>query len=845
LKNKLTHISTASIRLSVIYFLALFYVLFSRPTLGQVYINEFLASNTSTNIDRDFGEFSDWIELYNAGDKPIDLGGYYLTNDPENLTKWRIPDATNIEPNGYKLFWADGENKFPGDTIVQYRQPLSPRSKGIINIENLHLNFNLRKGGSVLALFTPDDKLIDSVTYQNHISDITYGRNKDKNWRFFANATALMENDKEEITVFERSTSPQFSITGGFYKKSQKLILNQKAADSQIYYTLDGSKPTKNSSRYSNPLSIESTKVIKAITIREGWLPSNIETHTIFIKETYSLPVISISTKPSFLWGDDDGIYAKGKNGIADLIGRIANYNQDWERPAQIELFDESGQQMFNLACGIKINGILHQALPQKSLAIHMRNKYGSNRINYQLFPDKPIENFKTVLLRNSGADWQRTMFRDGMMNCLLINQMNIDYQAYRPVIIFLNGKYWGIQNLREKLNEHYPASNYNLDPNNIDMIETFKKPIVMNGDSVHYSNLMKFVGDHDLSVLNNYEHVQSMIDIDEFIDYNIAEIYFANHDWPGNNSKFWRPKTEKGKWRWIIVDTEFGFGLGGQYNSNSLHWATDPKGKGWNEGWSTLLLRSLLENAEFRSDFVNRFAHHLNITFNPSRVISIIDSLKADLQPDMEKHIKRWRAIISVYNWETNIAVMKEFAYKRPAYMRQYVINHFGLTESSEFAKHTVNYTIQNSQKAYLNERSKTEESFNVIESIGLAELMNFSLPEVSNNIKYSIDKIVENKRVIHVTGWAYIDSYNAIDAEKFIVLESDQLTYIFSTNPVKREGVTKHFNTLNFDDSGFTTLISKENLKPGLYNIGIYIAKKGDVTGFKFTNRRVKIGN
>ena len=812
---------------------------------GQLYINELLASNTNSNIDQDFGEFSDWIEIYNAGSQSVDLGGYYLTNNLQNPTKWRIPDSTILETKGFKLFWADGMDKRPGDSIVQYKHPLSPRSRGVIRITNLHLNFTLKKRGAIIAILDPQSEIIDSLSYKDQISDISFGRSPNSNQRlgFLTQPTPGETNDDSFLDIELSLTPVQFSISRGFYKKAQTLSLSHQSEDVDIYYSVDGSSPTRNSIRYVDGIEIGTTKVIRAAAYKKGIIPSVVSTHTYFIKEQFTLPVLSISIEPDYLWDDKIGIYVEGDNGIADLLGSVANYNQNWERPAQIEYFNESGEKAFSTAVGIKIVGILHQTMPQKSIAVYLRQKYGSKEFNHQIFPSKEIKNFKTLVLRNSGADVRHTLFRDGMMNCLLIGKINIDYQAYRPVIVFYNGKYWGIHNLREKLNEHYPSSNYGLDPKKIDMIENFKRPVLVNGDSTHYYSLINFIESNDISIESNYRYLQTLIDVDEFIDYNIAEIYFANRDWPANNTKLWRLHVDGGKWRWIIVDLDAGFGLVDSYKSNSLRRVTDPNGEGWCKPWSTLLLRKLLTNTKFRDVFTDRFAHHIITTFEPKRVIKIIDSLQTNLEPEMQRHINRWGTITSMKKWHSKIDVMYEFARKRPAYMRQFVMDHFSLSESSEFAILTAEHTLSTTEKAALSINPKNTDRPKVNNAIVKGQLIDISTPDPTNNITFAIGKLVENKEAIQVSGWAILDGFSSENTRIFIVLKSLGSELVYSTSKVTRVGVTKHFNTLNYDDSGFQTLISKENLKPGAYKVGIYIVKDKYSPALEFTKYTINV--
>lgn len=811
----------------------------------KLYFNEFLASNVTSNVDRDFGAFSDWIELYNAGDKAIDIGCYYLTNDLKDSTKWQIPDSTFLEPGGFKLFWADGKDKIPNDTIEMIKYDFDLRSRCEIILKNFHLNFRLNKNGGEIGLFNPDRKKIDVVSYKKQISDVSSGRKPDGigTWYYFGDLTpGAINNTDETIDKTMIAPQPQFSIVAGFYTRNQQLLLSSEFPTAVIRYTVDGSMPNSLSNKYISPIMLDSTKVIRARTFTKGYLPSETVTHTYFVDEKISLPVISLSINPDFLWDDQIGIYILGENGVADLKGRIANYNQNWERPTNIEFFDINKKCAFNHNVGIKVIGVLNQILPQKSIAVYARKRYGIEKINYKLFNDKNIEIFKNFILRNSGADWHYTMFRDGLMQSLLIDQMDVDYQAYRPVLVFINGNYWGIQNLREKLNEHYPETNHGADPDKIDLMETLRKLHLDEGDSKHYDKLINFIEKNDMAFHKNYDYLKTQMDVNEFINYQIAEIYFANHDWPANNSKFWRPKTKNGKWRWIIVDVEYGFGLAGKYDFNTLDHASKSDGKKWNKPWSTLLFRKLLQSQEFKNEFIQRFACYLNTTFHPARVIQIIDSLKTILEPEMQRHINRWHFIKyrSLEEWEYNIETMRIFARKRPVYIRQHIINHFNLSDTSLFAINTVEYS---------NIEPKGKRSLFVkkdfIESYQKSNAVEIDLPDITNNVQYAIGKYAEDDNRVQIIGWAYINGYDSKNTTIFICLKSAQNKHLFSTVPIKRKDVTAAKNTLNFDDSGFAALIYKDVLEPGIYNVGVCIVKNDKISGRKYINRKVKIVN
>lgn len=628
-----------------------------------LYINEFLASNRSALADPDFGDYGDWLELYNGRTEPVDLSGYYLTDDLTNPGKWRVPDGTTIAPSGFLLFWADDKD------------------------EGLHTNFRLSASGETIGLFTPLGQPVDTLTFGPQTTDISQGRSPDgaSLWRFFDTPTPEAANPTSPFESI--APPPEVSLAGGFYDQAQNVVLRTSLPNGTIHYTLDGSPPTPASPVYSAPLLFDTTGVLRAAVFRVGTVPSAVITHTYFIGETSHLPIISLVTDPDHFFSDETGIYVEGTNGIPGRCRRDpVNWNQDWERPVHVTLFEPDGAVGFAIDAGVKMFGGCGRIYPQKSLALFARRIYGSANIEYRVFPDQPIDRYNNLVLRSSGQDWWRTMFRDGMIQTVARQGLDLDGQAYRPAVVYLNGAYWGIHNIREKLNAHYVESHYGVDDDDVELLDVDKTP--PKGRSTHYDALTTYIGTHDMTLPESYAHVQQQIDVDAYLDYLIGEIYSANADWPGNNLKLWRPMTPDGRWRWMFFDLDFGFGgnAEGQFDSNTLALATAPNGPDWpNPPWSTYLFRKLLEHDTFRHTFIQRLAAHINTTFAPQRVIHVIDSLQAHIAPEIPRHKERWPRSISFGDtWDELVEIMRVFARNRPAEMRTQVHRELGVPGSA-----------------------------------------------------------------------------------------------------------------------------------------------------------------
>jgi len=550
-----------------------------------------------------------------------------------------------------------------------------------INSPLLHTNFRLDAEGETVYLYDPSNSIIDSIAFERMYTDISGGKYPDGSGSLFYFQQATPGEPNLTKTYSSISGEPYFSVPGGLFSTTLSIYLTGFEPDDTIYFTTDGSEPTIYSQKYTGGIPIQSTTVLRARILEHGKIPGYVVSHTYLINIQNTLPVISLTTSPENLWDYYDGMYVMGPNASQDFPHFGANFWQDWEKPVHIELFEPDGERGFSIDAGMKIFGGWSRGFPQKSLSIFARSKYGYGNIDYRIFGEKDIDQFESIILRNSGNDWNYSMMRDGMMT-ELVSKMDIDKQAYRPAEIYLNGEYWGILNIREKVNEHFIASNHGVDPDQIDLLEGNGWKI--QGSSDHYFSMLYFIDNNDMLLDQNFNVVKSMMETNNFINYQISQIYFDNRDWPGNNIKYWRPQSENGRWRWIMFDTDFGFGIWdpSKYTYNTLAFALEPNGPGWpNPPWSTFLLRKLLENNQFKTDFINYFADHLNTTFLPEVVRKYIEELKKNIESEMHDHLDRWGG--NYYNWENEIQVMINFGLNRVNYIRNHIREQFNLSST------------------------------------------------------------------------------------------------------------------------------------------------------------------
>jgi hypothetical protein len=649
------------------------------PVRGQVRINEIQTSNAFTVQDED-GECPDWIEIRNAGDGPADLDGWGLSDDPARPFRWIFP-AIRMAPQSHRIVFASGKDR---------RDPAL----------ELHANFKLDSDGEILTLTRPDGSPADSMAFPPMPPDVSFGRPPGASGSpaVFEIPTPGAPNG-EGFGAFASNVA--FSPDPGFYAGPADVVLRAGPGET-VRYTLDGSDPGPVSAPASGPLRIASTAVLKARAFGPGRIPGPVAAATYFIGWRSSLPVVSVSTAPDFLFDDDIGIYVQG-NGTATggypgfPAGAPANYFEDWERPAFIELFETGGARGFAVPAGIRIHGKTTRTLPQKSLAVHLRSKYGVRSLEYPLLPGTPVHAFKSFLLRNAGSDntdnTGGVQFRDGFA-ARLVGGLDLEAQAYRPCVLFLNGEYWGVIELREHQDAHYLESHGGADPDAVDILDDYHRlrPWVIEGDAETYDRLIDFLERETVEAEPAARYVRSIMDVDNYLTYMAVQIYFANHDGPGHNCRFWRPRSAGGTFRWLLYDADQSFGMRTfvpsfrynpeAYNDNTIAYYREENGPAWpNPPESTFLFRKILENPGFRNDFVNRVADLLNTVFLPDTVLRKLAEVRDAMAPEMGRHLKRWGG--SIGDWEQWTGVIDTFAVRRPSFLRGYTAAEFGTGES------------------------------------------------------------------------------------------------------------------------------------------------------------------
>lgn len=510
----------------------------------------------------------------------------------------------------------------------------------------------------------------------------------------------------------------QVSHASGFYSSGFSVSL--QATGDAIHYTLDGSVPTSDSPVYvgsipvqnqssssnyfssivTSPVSVQPNglmfkgTILRAAAINQDGQAGPVETRTFFVHpdgaDRFTLPVVSVVTEERNFFDYNEGIYVPGA--IYDQMfdpsvswwNREGNYSQrgdEWERPARIEFFESDGTLGFAQDVGVRIHGGASRAFPRKSLRIYARSEYGQSTIQYPLFPGDAQTEFKRLIIRNSGNDHERTLFRDAFIQDL-VKDAGVATQLYRPVVVFINGEYWGIQNIRQRYDNEYLALRKGVDADNIDYL-TGAGAEVEEGDAVHFLATYAYILDNDPADPVHFDFVRSRIDLENFTTYYAIQLFIGNSDWPQNNIDYWRPRTETGRWRWLLYDTDLSFNH------------SDEQGPTYNAVDRVLnqmvtrnarILQRVLLNQGFRNDFINRSADLMNVEFATQNMTQRLAAFKAVYAPEIPDHILRWRTPQSFGAWENSmVARMQTFINARAGFHRQHLAQHFGLPGSAQ----------------------------------------------------------------------------------------------------------------------------------------------------------------
>ncbi len=609
---------------------------------AQIMINEFSAANMDQFYDN-YGDDSDWIELYNAGSTAVDLTGYYLSDKLDNPTKYEIPAGTSIGANDHLLIWASNKNEVIGT--------------------NIHTNFKITqtKSSEAIVLADPSGTIIDSheLEIANQVGH-AWARRGDggSEWGVAENPTP----DAENFNVQKAYTdTPLLSPEAGNYNGSVEVTLATPDANATIYYTTDGSVPNTFSQQYTGAFTVSNTTVVRAYAVSsDPEVPeSAIETNTYFIDESHTIKVISIadeSLTELMVFGD-----------WIDAIGSFEYFDED------LVLLEE-GYGEYNK------HGNDSWAYDQRGIDYISRDEFGvDDAIDEKLFPNKDRDEFQRIMLKAAANDnypfEDGAHIRDAYVHTLSqLAELEMDERTYEPCILYLNGEYWGVYEIREKVDDNdFTNHYYNQGTQWIDFIKTWGFTWEEYGSWDDWYDLRDFINNNDMTDAASYAYVEERLEVLSLIDYIILHSHNVSADWLNWNTAWWRGRKPTGgalKWRYILWDEDATFGHYINYtnipdqgsnadpcNPEQIDPFTDFEGH-------IEIFSDLFENEDFKQLYINRYADLNNTYFSCDFMIPLLDDMIARIEPEMARHTQRWGG--SVSGWQDNVQDLRDFISNR-----------------------------------------------------------------------------------------------------------------------------------------------------------------------------------
>ena len=592
---------------------------------AQLCISELMQGNVDCLMD-DLNDFPDsWVELYNPDSSADNLSNYSIGITPDANEAWFLPNKT-LGSNQYVVVYCDKVGK------------------------DMHTPFRLESGKGCSVYLFRNGVVVDKVEdlKKQPAPNVSYGRlsGNSEQWGYQQEPTPALANCGKLCTKVLDDVV--FSHGGCVMRTGEQLTVSLSApegtpAGAVIRFTMDGSEPTSTSPVYSNPFIVSQNRTIRAKLFLEGWLTGRSVTHSyLFLPREVTLPVVSMVTNGRYLTDSKIGIYVDG-----NYQSGKKNYEFDWRRPVNIELFEGADvASSVNQLCETRIQGGASRGCVLKSMTVYAHKRFGKKRLAYEFFPeDRPgQDDYKSIILRNAGNDFDYLYMRDAIIQRTMARHVDLDWQAWRPAIFFLNGTYKGMLNIRERSTADNVYTNYD-GLEDIDMVENWWD--LKEGDMQSFYDFQNFYAEHG----HTLDEYAERMDWKEFINLMLTNLYYNNQDFPGNNFVMWRPRAEGGRWRFIVKDTDFGLGLyGSSANYNSIEWIYNPDYDG-NRNWAnkyehTRLFRRLMEIDEFKREFIDRAAIYMGDFMNEKGTRKVWDPMYEQIKfeyPNHRKLINQW----------------------------------------------------------------------------------------------------------------------------------------------------------------------------------------------------------
>jgi hypothetical protein len=555
-----------------------------------------------------------------------------------------------------------------------------------------------------------------------------------------SNASEGGASSSSGIQEYEDNHKPKatFLPKAGFYSNlTIEPPTPQKGGE--IRCTFDGSFPKVSSEQITTAKQITKNSVVRCSEFING-VAADTTTQTYFINERVTMPVVALTVNHHDMFDSTDGLYATGNltggfgGGMWDIGGganatdnsnpkctepcKAANFWKDTELPVHVEFFENgssSTEKNWEIEAGISIIGNYSRYKPKKSVAIKMDNDtYGDKVIKYSLFKTRPeAKKFKSFNLRNNGNRFWTDYVGDAMMTALM-EGTEVDYQRSRQVVVFYNGEYFGIHDMRERLNRHFVETNYGIDSKSINMIKITGSSYEASGtngaSTSDYQQLVSSISSANFAGENNaqYEQIKSKLNVNSFAQYMFAEMYYHNGDWPNNNVRAWGGSGHP--FKFVAFDTDHGFGftpgISGfdEQNQNMFDWVLGAKSSG-NQGgnggmWGGFgggfgggssvdsrapggMLKKLLENPDFKRLFINNACILLNSYLTYEKVQSIVQSMMATIpSSEQQRDEQRWPRNQSNFKWDPSGNTLIAFAKNRSETIKKEMAERFDLED-------------------------------------------------------------------------------------------------------------------------------------------------------------------
>ena len=643
----------------------------------NVFISEVLASNLSVALPGVKG-FYDYIELYNASDCDVDLSGCFLTDNPKKPRKWMMEDMV-IPAGGYRLIYCEPDNLDLATDAVRYA------------------NFRLSSGGCGIYLCDRTGTLLDRIQAPVLPSNVSYGRSLGEMGLLYYNTPTPGAENVSGFVGY--SVSPAFSVSGGVYEQAVTVEI-ECPTDATVFYTLDGSDPDESSAVYTQPIKIDRTTTLRACAAQEGFALSQVTTQTYFVSVYHSLPIVALTTDPDNLWSDINGMLADGPDLDRETQKRpwqSATYAKKTKNIGFVEYYDVDGTQELSQGMIFNCMGQFSLDMPQKSFSIKASGQFGSGAFDAALFDDRPYTSYAQLALRNGGQDGLYTRVLDGLQ-ARLVEQAgsSLVTQAWKPVVVYLNGAYWGHFNLRERIGIDMIAQHEGWnDPEHIDLLEGngTGRGNVNHGSNADYVKLVDYVKTHDFATdPDALAHVLGQVDVDNMIDYFFFEMFFGNED--AGNIRFYRNAVSgDGKWRYVFYDLDWGL-FDSSYGGPAF--VLNPRGMGEHRITSNILLVRLMEVPEIKEQFLIRGGQLFQTVLTTENMISLLDQMIEEIRPEMPMHFNRWAAQMypqisadqprnpegAYAYWKQRVERAKNVMKKRPTIFWNMAKETFGLSE-------------------------------------------------------------------------------------------------------------------------------------------------------------------